>query len=93
MIKDGESQISFPLEYEVVFSCAMSDEAGSLVITGGFEGRKAVARVSLYNEEGFQSDLPSLNTARAGHGCASFVNKENERVNIPSAENMSNSPL
>ena len=92
-MKDGESELSFPLQYEVVFSCAVSDEVGGLVITGGFEGRQAVARVSLYSEEGFQSDLPSLNTARAGHGCASFVNEENERVNIPSAENTSNSPL
>ena len=55
---------------------------GGVIITGGFDGKVANGRVSLYNEEGFQSDLPSLKQARGGHGCASFLNGDNERVNL-----------
>ena len=60
---------------------SFSDGSGGVVITGGFDGRTGVNRVSLYDLTGFQSDLPSMLEARGGHACASFVNTEKEMVN------------
>ena len=59
---------------------SFSDDSGGVIITGGFEGKTGVSRVSLYNLEGFQADLPSMLEARGGHACASFLNTENEMV-------------
>ena len=60
---------------------SFNDDSGGVVITGGFDGRTGVNRVSLYDLTGFQSDLPSMLEARGGHACASFVNTEKEMVN------------
>ena len=61
---------------------SFSDESGGVIITGGFEGKTGVNRVTLYDLDGFQSDLPTMLEARGGHACASFTNTENEMVNI-----------
>ena len=60
---------------------SFTDDSGGVIITGGFDGRTGVNRVSLYDLTGFQSDLPSMLEARGGHACASFVNTEKEMVN------------
>ena len=59
---------------------SFTDDSGGVIITGGFDGRTGVNRVSLYDLTGFQSDLPSMLEARGGHSCASFLNTEKERV-------------
>ena len=63
---------------------SFTDDSGGVIITGGFDGRTGVNRVSLYDLTGFQSDLPSMLEARGGHACASFLNTEKERVNMSS---------
>ena len=53
----------------------MDDE--QVVITGGEDtGDQA----TLYNRQGFVKDLPRLNTGREYHGCAMFINQDNEKV-------------
>ena len=65
-----------------VLNPSFSDDSGGVIITGGFEGKTGVNRVTLYNLDGFQSDLPTMLEARGGHACASFTNTEKEMVNI-----------
>jgi len=57
---------------------SFTDDFGGVIITGGFEGRTGVTRVTLYHLEGFQADLPTMLEARGGHACASFLNAEKE---------------
>ena len=65
----------------MLLNSSFTDDSGGVIITGGFDGRTGVNRVSLYDLTGFQSDLPSMLEARGGHACASFVNTEKEMVN------------
>ena len=37
-------------------------------------------RVSVYNEEGWVEDLPSLNLGRSNHGCGHFMNADYKMV-------------
>ena len=49
-----------------------------MVLTGGF---KSLTTVSLYDKKGWREDFSSgLKTGRYGHGCTSFLSRENERV-------------
>ena len=41
-----------------------------VVITGGAD---TLTTVSKYNDDGWESDMPSLNQGRSSHGCTSFT--------------------
>ena len=41
-----------------------------MIITGGYYTESTVTR---YGENGYISDLPTLNTGRYSHGCTSFI--------------------
>ena len=45
------------------------------------------SRVSRYNTNGWMEDLPSLNTARANHGCGLYTT-DTHKVNISTEERM-----
>ena len=48
-----------------------------VILTGGFFDN----RVTVYSNDGFLTDWPSLNQHRWLHGCGHFVNTENNEVN------------
>ena len=54
------------------YACAIPDE-DTVIITGGDFTRKTV---SVYTVEGWQEDLPSLNTGRYYHACSSYWSDE-----------------
>ena len=70
---------------------SFTDDSGGVIITGGFDGRTGVDRVSLYDLTGFQSDLPSMLEARGGHACASFLNTEKQMVNMATIDKVDSS--
>ena len=53
-------------------ACAIPDTVNgdNVVITGGVKTRD---KVSVYNVQGWQEDLPPLNTGREQHACTSYV--------------------
>ena len=58
------------------YACAISD-GDRVVLTGGFPHKD---EVSVYNLNGFQGYLPSLNEGRQYHACASYTNNYGEKV-------------
>ena len=57
-------------------SCLI-DLRTSFILTGNF-GRENF--VTQYNSTGFMRELPSLNIARYGHGCAVYYTNTNQPV-------------
>merc|ERR1712032_215461 len=55
---DGTQEPGFDLKYQTEYACAIPDE-DTVIITGGFPSRNTV---SVYTVEGWQQDLPPLNT-------------------------------
>ena len=53
-------------------ACAIPD-GDTVIITGGESTKNTV---SVYNVEGWQEDLPPLNTGRYHHACSSFWSGE-----------------
>ena len=53
-------------------ACAISDE-DSVIVTGGVY---TDTTVSVYSVEGWQRDLPPLNTGRRDHACSSYLSDE-----------------
>ena len=53
-------------------ACAIPDE-DTVIITGGEDTMKTV---SVYSVEGWQRNLPSLNTGRRDHACSSYWSGE-----------------
>ena len=52
-------------------TCAIPDpDTDTVVITGGLD---TLTTVSVYNVQGWQEDLPSLNIGREGHACTSYI--------------------
>ena len=51
------------------YACAIPD-GDSVIITGG---TYSLTTVSIYNVEGWQQDLPPLNTGRNSHACSSYL--------------------
>ena len=49
-----------------------------MVITGG--SYDPSRRVAEYNEDGQHKELPQLITGRDGHGCSSYMNKDDNIV-------------
>ena len=54
----------------------MSEE---VIVTGGSE---TLALVTVYNEQGFVTELPYLNIGRSEHGCGHFVNSGGSQVRV-----------
>ena len=54
----------------------MSEE---VIVTGGSE---TLALVTVYNEQGFVTELPNLNIGRSEHGCGHFVNSGGSQVRV-----------
>ena len=58
-------------------ACAIPDpDTDTVVVTGGDYDLNIV---SVYSEQGWQEDLPSLNTGRWNHACTSYMS-EGKRV-------------
>ena len=68
--EDGRSVPFFPLRTEVRGGCAVEEEAGTVVVTGGTDSRTAVDR---YDREGWRERLPGLGTGRTNHACGTFT--------------------
>ena len=54
--------------YNYSRACGIPDEE-TVIITGGTYSQTTV---SVYSVEGWQQDLPPLNTGRFGHACSSY---------------------
>ena len=52
------------------FGCAIP-QADTVIITGGYN-RNTWNTVSVYTVEGWQEDLPPLNTNRSAHACSIY---------------------
>ena len=58
--------------------CSIADPAtNTVVVTGGVYTETVV---SLYGEEGWVKDLPSLNQGRNYHACAAYYRDDGDRV-------------
>ena len=68
---------------DVIFfswSCLI-DEGDSFLLTGGAKwGDSVTTAVSRYNMNGWVEYLDNLITARSGHGCSQFTNKNGYKV-------------
>ena len=62
------------------YSCLI-DEGNRFILTGGY-GRKPESTVSRYNMNGWVEDLDDLITARYGHMCSQFTNKDGYKVGL-----------
>jgi len=69
---DGSQEPGFDLKYDTYYACAIPDE-DTVIITGGRYTRNTV---SVYSVEGWQEDLPPLNTERSYHACSSYMSGE-----------------
>jgi len=65
---DGTQEPGFPLQYDTKSACSIPD-GDRVIITGGYSTRNTV---SVYTVEGWQQDLPPLNTRRYSHACSSY---------------------
>ena len=66
-------------------SCGIEDkEENTIIITGGDESGSITRRVVKYHRNGNYENLPSLNTARRLHGCGSYRNNNQQKVDIVS---------
>lgn len=74
--KDGSSTEQFKLKYELRSSCAI-ELRSKVIITGGV---RCSDKVSVYNLQGWQEDLPDLKEGRWNHGCAHYITSDNMMV-------------
>ena len=52
-------------------ACAIADPQNEeVIVTGGYH---TLTKVSIYNKNGHQRDLPDLSKGRAEHACSSFI--------------------
>ena len=66
--------IQFTTEFIIYYSSACAiPNSDTVIITGG---TLTPYTVSVYNVEGWQEDLPPLNTGRYYHACSSFWSDE-----------------
>ena len=63
---------SSTIYFNIMYACSISlgDE---VVMTGGGDGRGALASVTRYNIRGWGEGMPSLVTGRHSHGCTRFI--------------------
>jgi len=79
LVGEGEK---YNLQQDTVHACGIND-GSSVIVTGGYgSGIGHLKTVSRYNLEGFMENMPSLITARNGHGCGSFTNEDNIKVYV-----------
>jgi len=69
---DGTQEPGFPLQYDTKRACSISD-GEAVIITGGY---RTLTTVSVYTVEGWQQDLPPLNTGRYYHACSSYLSDD-----------------
>ena len=63
------------------FACSIELQ-DFVILTGGYDVsyHGPMAQATIYNQQGFQADLPSLNTGRHSHACGHFVNMDMQAV-------------
>ena len=90
MLLDDSRQTNidhFPLKYETWNACGI-EMLDRVIVTGGMipaGNTEPLEKISLdlvtvYNEEGWVENWPSLSIARHSHGCGHFVNNKNQQV-------------
>jgi len=78
------STTGFTLKYEKKDACSITDTSSVVITGGGYydydEGWKLISRVTRYDKDGRVEYLPSLLTARWGHGCAQYTTDTGKKV-------------
>jgi len=90
VVTSSGSVDGFPMKYYTLNGCSIKlDEY--VIIAGGIKDcnnddctNPRVDTVSKYNIHGWVEFLPSLNTARSGHGCGHYINSNGEVVYLVS---------
>ena len=76
----GDYEEGFQLRNPFREACAISDpDTDTVIITGGWYG-VYLSFVTRYNVDGFDEKLPTINVARNGHGCSSYLDSEGHKV-------------
>merc|ERR1719150_1736476 len=70
------SEQHFDLKYDTRDACAIELEL-QVVVTGGYN---TASKVTVYNEGGFQEELPELLMGRSSHGCGHYTDAEGNLV-------------
>ena len=70
MLKNGRIKISFRAACSIQFT-------DHVIVTGGYQDSKIV---SIYNDNGWVENMPSLNSGRRGHGCGHYFNNADQMV-------------
>ena len=69
---DGTQEPGFELKYDTSMACTIPDE-DAVIISGGYD---TLTTVSVYSPQGWQQNLPPLNTGRYSHACSSYWSDE-----------------
>ena len=64
-------------------SCGI-DMGDQYIVIGGRENnkQKGTRKVTIYNDNGFESTLPDLILGQYGHACARFQNENGDMVSV-----------
>ena len=67
--------------HHIRFACSIELQ-DFVILTGGYDMsyHGPMDQATIYNQLGFQADLPSLNTGRYSHACGHFVNMDMQAV-------------
>jgi len=91
LVEDGTSVPTFHMKYDTWDVCSIDDPVtNTVVLTGGVYTETVV---SLYGEEGWLEDLPSLNQGRIYHACAAYYRDDGARVMLVTGGELLATPL
>jgi len=74
---------SFQLKYDAREACSIQFK-DHVIVTGGYYNPN---RVSIYNDDGWVENMPSLNSGRRAHGCGHYYNIAEQLVHIVTGGN------
>ena len=81
--------VTLSFSYYHRHACGIPDDDDNYyIITGGdidgsiMNGESMLTKVSKYSGQGWIEDLPKLHDGRTSHGCGTYVDSNNNRVNI-----------
>ena len=77
--------VTLSFSYYHRHACGIPDDDDNYYIITGGDNSVSVSmltKVSKYSGHGWIEDLPNLQAGRTSHGCGTYVDSNNNRVNI-----------